>query len=99
MKAKEPSLPYYLPITGGRIDGKMSLIQNEPQTTLYSIWTLIADFISNVNNRYTKHASPVITLNKVDKQTFTSEVVKVFLWSPEDTQTSFFLIEYHVLSF
>ena len=46
-KAKESSLPYYLPMDGGRRDGFMLffkvLMQSETQTALSRVWTQIAD--------------------------------------------------------
>ena len=57
-RQKEHSLPYNLPITGGRTDGFMpfqrALAQNEMQTALSRIWTQVADSISYDNNSCAK---------------------------------------------
>ena len=57
-KAKETSLPYYLPITGGRTYGFMSfpreLAQSEIQTASSRIWTRVANSIFNSDNYYAK---------------------------------------------
>ena len=51
---EEPSLRFYLPIAGGKIDGFMplptALSRSETQTTSCKIWTRIADFISYNEN-------------------------------------------------
>ena len=55
--AEEPSLPYYLPIVGGRIIGFIPfprvLVLCEMQSVLSRIWTRIAVFISYGDNDYT----------------------------------------------
>ena len=57
-KAEEPSLPYYLPIAGGRIIGFIPfprvLVICEMQSVLYRIWTRVAVFISYDDNHYTR---------------------------------------------
>ena len=59
--SKEPSLPYKLPIAGGRIDGFMFfqrvLARTEMQTALFSIWTHIIVSISYDDNRFATSAS------------------------------------------
>ena len=56
-KAEEPSLPYYLPIGGGRIIGFIPfprvLVLCEMQSVLSRIWTLVAVSISYNDNHYT----------------------------------------------
>ena len=56
-KAEEPSLPYYLPIAGGRIIGFIPfprvLVLCEMQSVLSRIWTRVAVSISYDNNHYT----------------------------------------------
>ena len=56
-KAEEPSLPYYLPIAGGRIIGFIpfprGLVQCEMQSVSSRIWTHVAVFISYDVNHYT----------------------------------------------
>ena len=56
-KAEEPSLPYYLPIAGGRIIGFIPfprvLVQCEMQSESSRIWTRVAVSISYDNNHYT----------------------------------------------
>ena len=55
-KAEEPSLPYYLPIAGGRIIGfipfLMVLVLCEMQSVLSRIWTHVAVSISYDDNHY-----------------------------------------------
>ena len=52
-RVKEPRLPYYLLITGGRLVGFMSFInvlaQSKLQTALSRIWTWVAYLISSDN--------------------------------------------------
>ena len=56
-KAEEPSLPYYLPIAGGRIIGFIPfprvLVLCEMQSVSSKIWTRVAVSISNDDNHYT----------------------------------------------
>ena len=56
-KAEEPSLPYYLPIAGGRIIGFIPfpsvLVLCEMQSVSSRIWTRVAVSISYVDNHYT----------------------------------------------
>ena len=56
-KAKEPSLPYYLPIAGGRIIGFIPfprvLVLCEMQSVSSRIWTRVAVSISYDDNHYT----------------------------------------------
>ena len=56
-KAKEPSLPYYLPITGGRIFGSIPfprvLVLCEMQSVLSRVWSRVAVSISYDDNHYT----------------------------------------------
>ena len=56
-RAEEPSLPYYLRITGGRIIGSIPfprvLVLCEMQSVSSRIWTRIAVAISYDNNHYT----------------------------------------------
>ena len=56
-KAEEPSLPYYLPIAGGRIIGFIPfprvLVLYEMQSVLSRIWTRITMSISYDDNHYT----------------------------------------------
>ena len=60
-KAKEPSLPYYLPIAGGRIIGFIPfprvLVLCEMQSVSSRIWTRVAVFISYDDNHYTTGTS------------------------------------------
>ena len=60
-KAKEPSLPFYLPINGGRIIGFMPfprvLMKCEIQSASSRIWTCVALSISYDNNH---HVVPVV---------------------------------------
>ena len=55
--AEEPSLPYYLPIAGGRIIGFIPfprvLVLCEMQSVLLKIWTCVAVSISYDDNHYT----------------------------------------------
>ena len=59
VKAREPNLPYYLPIAGWE-EGKMDFmlftkaLSDEMQNAKFKIWTQIAKSISDKNNRYTK---------------------------------------------
>ena len=60
-KAKEPSLPYYLPIAGGRIIGFIPfprvLVLCEMQSVSSRIWTCVAMSISYDDNHYTTGTS------------------------------------------
>ena len=60
-KAEEFSLPYYLPIAGGRIIGFIPfprvLVQCEMQSVLSRIWTRVAMSISCDDNYYTTGTS------------------------------------------
>ena len=60
-KAEEPSLPYYLPIAGGRIIGfipfPMVLVQCEIQLVSSRIWTRVAVSITYDDNHYTTDTS------------------------------------------
>ena len=60
-KAEETSLPYYLPIAGGRIIGFIPfprvLALCETQSVLYRIWTRVAVSISYDDNHYTTGTS------------------------------------------
>ena len=62
-KAKEISLPYYLPIAGGggRTNKFMSSLQilarSEHASASSRIWTLVTDYISDDDKRYAKRAS------------------------------------------
>ena len=59
--AEEPSLPYYLPIAGGRIIGFIPfprvLLLCEMQSVSSRIWTRVAEFISYDDNYYTTGTS------------------------------------------
>ena len=58
---EEPSLPYYLPIAGGRIIGFIPfprvLVLCEMQSVSSRIWTRVAVFISYDDNHYTPGTS------------------------------------------
>ena len=60
-KAKEPSLPYYLPIAGGRIIGFIPfprvLVLCEMQSVSSRIWTRVAVSNSYDDNHYTTSTS------------------------------------------
>ena len=60
-KAEEPSLPYYLPIAGGRIIGFIPfprvLVLCEVQSVSSRIWTHVAVSISYDDNHYTTGTS------------------------------------------
>ena len=60
-KAEEPSLPYYLPIAGGRIIGLIPfprvLVLCEMQSVSSRIWTRVAVSISYDDNHYTTGTS------------------------------------------
>ena len=57
-KGKEPSLSYYLPVTGGRTAGFMPFPKKlEPQTPSTRIQTCVTNSISFKNNHFTKHIS------------------------------------------
>ena len=60
-KAEEPSLPYYLPIAGGRIIGFIPfprvLVLCEMRSVLSRIWTCVAVSISYNNSHYTTGTS------------------------------------------
>ena len=66
-KAEEPSVPYNLPITGGRIIGfipfPMLLVLCEMQSVSSRIWTCVAVSISYDNNHYTTGTSKCIPLS------------------------------------
>ena len=60
-KVEEPSLPYYLPITGGRIIGFIPfprvLVLCEMQSVSSKIWTRVAVSFSYDGSHYTKSTS------------------------------------------
>ena len=60
-KAEEPSLPYYLPVAGGRIIGFIPfprvLVLCEMQSVSSRIWTHVAVSISYDDNHYTTGTS------------------------------------------
>ena len=60
-KAEEPSLPYHLPIAGGRIIGLIPfpkvLVLCEMQSVSSRIWTRVAVFIFYDDNHYTTGTS------------------------------------------
>ena len=60
-KAEEPSLPYYLPIAGGRIIGFIPfprvLVLCEMQSVSSRIWTRVAVFTSYDDTHYTTGTS------------------------------------------
>ena len=66
-KAEEPSLPYYLPIAGGRIIGFITfprvLVLCEMQSVSSRIWTRVAVSISCDDNHYTKGTSIYMTVH------------------------------------
>ena len=63
-KVKEPSLPYYLPIAGGRIFGFIRfteiLVLWEMQTASFWIWTRVANSPYYEGNRYVTSTSNVL---------------------------------------
>ena len=63
--AEEPSLPYYLPIAGGRIIGFIPfprvLVLYEMQSVSSRIWTRVAVSISYDDNHYTTGTSKIVT--------------------------------------
>ena len=65
-KAEEPSLPYYLPIAGGRIIGFIPfprvLVLCEMQLVSARIWTRVAVSISYDDNHYTTGTHTSINL-------------------------------------
>ena len=74
-KAKEPSLPEYLPLAGGRIIGFMTLprVLCKMKSTSSMIWTHVAESISHDDNYYTTATSVcvcvcVIIIIKVCRQ-------------------------------
>ena len=70
-KAEEPSLSYYLPITGGRIIGFIPfpsvLVLWEMQTVSSRIWTRVAVSISYNDNHYTTGTSIHFQTNTLGK--------------------------------
>ena len=68
-KAEEPSLPYYLPIAGGRIIGFIPfprvLVLCEMQSVLSKNWTRIVVSISCDDNHYTTGTSILLAFNRV----------------------------------
>ena len=68
-KAEEPSLPYYLPIAGGRIIGFIPfprvLVLCEMQSVSSRIWTRVAVSNSYDDNHYTTGTSTDIDYNHV----------------------------------
>ena len=66
-KVEKPSLPYYLPIAGGRIIGFIRfprvLVLCEMQSVRSKIWTRVAVSISCDDNRYTTGTSGLINLS------------------------------------
>ena len=66
-KAEETSLPYYLPIVGGRIIGFIPfprvLVLCDMQSVSSRIWTRVTVSISYDDNHYTTGTSKIITWN------------------------------------
>ena len=69
IKTEEPSLPYYLPIAGGRIIGFIPfprvLVRCEMQSISSRIWTRFTVSISYDDNHYTTGTTkiPIICIN------------------------------------
>ena len=66
--AEEPSLPYYLPIAGGRIIGFIPfpkvLVLCEMQSVSSWIWTRVTVSISYDNKHYTMGSFKIIMANE-----------------------------------
>ena len=81
-KAEEPSLPYYLPIAGGRITGfipfPMVLVLCEMQSVSSRIWTRFVVSISYDDNYYTTGTSKDLHYESFSAATF-RELVSI-LW-------------------
>ena len=71
-KAVEPSLPYYLPIAGGRIIGFIPfprvLVQCEMQLAWSRIWTRVVVSLSYDDNHYTTGTSISYDDNRYSKR-------------------------------
>ena len=71
LEAEEPSLPYYLPIAGGRIIGFIPfpriLVLCEMQSVSSRIWTRVAVFISYDNIHYTTGTSQILNCLYISK--------------------------------
>ena len=66
--AEEPSLPYYLPMAGGKIIGFIAflsvLVLCERQSVSSGFWTRVAVSIFYNNNYYTTGKFPIYELNR-----------------------------------
>ena len=85
-KAEEPSLPYYLPIAGGRIIGFIPfprvLVLCEMQSVSFRIWTRVAVSISYDDNHYTTGTSEcklMITDRLVNRLLFQNSLIFIYL--------------------
>ena len=83
-KAEEISLPYYLPIVGGRIIGfipfLMVLVLCEMQLVSSRIWTRVAVSISYDDNHYTRGTSktmPHVVLSSIQTE---SNLLTLVCW-------------------
>ena len=97
LKAEEPTLPYYLPIAGGRIIGFIPfprvLVLCEMQSVLSRIWTRVAVSISYEDNHYSTGTSfsntslplysdpPRLGVETPDRVTSVGQIVLFHIWS------------------
>ena len=83
-KAEEPSLPYYLPIAGGRIVGFIpfprALGLCEMQLVSSRIWTHVVVSISPLRQISFKILKEERNLGNIFKMTLESYIYKVLLW-------------------
>ena len=86
-KAEEPSLPYYLPIAGGRIIGFIPfprvLVLCEMQSVKSRIWTRVAVSNSCDDNHYTTGITPqlfVLNRNTCNHITVCKNLLEKFLF-------------------
>ena len=107
-KAEEPSLPYYLPLAGGRIIGFIPFprvsVLCEMQSVSSRIWTRVAVFISNDNTHYTTGTSTCVVNNShyptgLSSNCCLTEFTRILFLLLEYIRFSIYLFEFPVSFF
>ena len=97
-KAEKPSLPYYLPIAGGRIIGFIRLprvlVLCEMQLAWSRIWTRVAVSISYDDNHYTTGTSHSVSPIKKNTPIIFFLIKKSIFFKIKDMGILFFLVEH-----
>ena len=96
-KAEEPSLPYYLPIGGGRIFGfipfQMVLVLCEMQSVSFRIWTRVA--VSCDDNHYTTGTSSIGQIDFFEDYSLLIEIleaIKVYIICIKNSYPNMYII-------